>query len=341
VVHCDLKPANILFGADGRAKLADFGISHFPSAMLTRTWSTQAGFVAGTLPYMSPEQADGVRDEPRSDIYALGATLYRMLTGRPYLDFDQRETPVTQVRNVRGIQEEMPLPPSAYAPGVPTALDQTVLRMLAKRPDDRYQSANALRAELLRLAQSASRPPGVACRQALRAPAGTGPRQHSSASGNTAIARRRHAWCTSKPPRSSCTSKTSPLAEQCLTGAARCHSEQPKEMVDSADAVYGGRMAWPSSLLLRAHGHRGDTAVHSWGISGLVAHRLLAYAHGPLQRCRWCPAGRPASCAGHRLWLGAGHFPRALRARGSHRQQLRISLGDDQFRTFAIKRGKK
>jgi len=71
VVHCDLKPANILFDARSSAKVADFGIAHVSGEMLTRTWQTPAGFAAGTLPYMSPEQTDGVRDDPRVDVYAL------------------------------------------------------------------------------------------------------------------------------------------------------------------------------------------------------------------------------------------------------------------------------
>ena len=83
VVHCDLKPANILFAADGEAKVADLGIAHVSEEMLSRTWLTPAGFVAGTLPYMSPDQAEGVRDDPRVDVYAVGAVLYRMLTGQP------------------------------------------------------------------------------------------------------------------------------------------------------------------------------------------------------------------------------------------------------------------
>ncbi|MEJ2736793.1 MAG: serine/threonine-protein kinase [Anaerolineae bacterium] len=94
VVHCDLKPHNILFDAGGGAKVADFGIAHVSGEMLTRSWMTPAGFVAGTLPYMSPEQTDGVRDDPRVDVYAVGAVLYRMLTGQTYLDLDARETPL-------------------------------------------------------------------------------------------------------------------------------------------------------------------------------------------------------------------------------------------------------
>jgi uncharacterized protein YraI len=150
VVHCDLKPANILFTAEGHAKVADFGIAHIPAESLTRTWATPAGFAAGTVPYMSPEQADGVRDDPRVDVYALGAVLYRMLTGRPYLDFDTRETPAAQARNVGRIQTEAPVPPSTYNRHVAAWLDAVVLKALAKQPAERYSSAAALGEALCR-----------------------------------------------------------------------------------------------------------------------------------------------------------------------------------------------
>ncbi|HSJ55909.1 MAG TPA: serine/threonine-protein kinase, partial [Anaerolineae bacterium] len=132
VVHCDLKPHNILFDAHGAAKVADFGIAHVPGEMLTRSWMTPAGFVAGTLPYMSPSQADGVRDDPRIDVYAVGAVLYRMLAGRPYLGFDERETPGAQADNVYRIRHEAPAVPSIYNPAVPAWLDAVVLKALAK-----------------------------------------------------------------------------------------------------------------------------------------------------------------------------------------------------------------
>ncbi len=150
VVHCDLKPANVLFTADGHAKVADFGIAHVPREMFSRSWATVLGFVAGTLPYMSPEQADGVRDDPRADLYALGAVLYRMLTGRTYLDFDERDTPGAQARNVGRIQTEQPQPPSSHNRRVPAWLDAVVLRALAKRPDERFATAGELLAALTR-----------------------------------------------------------------------------------------------------------------------------------------------------------------------------------------------
>ncbi len=149
VVHCDLKPANILFTEDGTAKVSDFGIAHVSGEMLTRSWMTPAGFVAGTLPYMSPEQTEGVRDDPRLDVYALGAVLYRMLTGRLYLDFDPREIPAATASNVMRIQNEQPKPPSTQHRRVDAWLDAVVLKALAKRPEDRYATADELRVALV------------------------------------------------------------------------------------------------------------------------------------------------------------------------------------------------
>jgi serine/threonine protein kinase len=149
VVHCDLKPANILFSSEGSAKVADFGIAHVSEEMLTRTWMTPQGFVAGTLPYMSPEQADGARDDPRVDLYALGAVLYRMLSGHLYLEFDERDTPGATADNVNRMRQEQPLPPSTRNRRIPAWLDGVVLTALAKRPEDRYASAGAMRAALL------------------------------------------------------------------------------------------------------------------------------------------------------------------------------------------------
>jgi formylglycine-generating enzyme required for sulfatase activity len=149
IVHCDLKPANILLAVDGAAKVADFGIAHISGEALTRSWLTPAGFVAGTLPYMSPEQADGVRDDPRIDVYAVGAVLYRTLTGQTYLAFDPHETPRSQAENVGRIYNERPIPPSTHNGGIPAWLDGVVLKALAKRPDERYASTGVLRAALI------------------------------------------------------------------------------------------------------------------------------------------------------------------------------------------------
>jgi tRNA A-37 threonylcarbamoyl transferase component Bud32 len=154
VVHCDLKPANILFTAGdarsrlGEVKVADFGIAHVSDQMLSRSWMTPAGFAAGTLPYMSPEQADGVREDPRVDVYALGAVLYRMLTGRTYLEFDERETPGAQADNVNRMRSMQPEPPSTHQRRVPAWLDEVVLKALSKEPEDRFASVAEMQAAL-------------------------------------------------------------------------------------------------------------------------------------------------------------------------------------------------
>ena len=158
VVHCDLKPANILFTASGEAKVADFGIAHISDQLVERTWHTRAGFVAGTLAYMSPEQANGVRDDPRIDVYALGAVLYRMLTGRPYLQFDTRDTPAAQAENVMRIRTQRTVPPSKYNPRVPAWLDRVTLKALTKDVDDRFASTAQLRDALLRQGQGVAAP---------------------------------------------------------------------------------------------------------------------------------------------------------------------------------------
>ncbi len=149
VVHCDLKPSNVLLAADGSAKVADFGVAHVSDQVVTRSWITPGGFAGGTLPYMSPEQTDGVRDNPRVDIYALGAILYRALTGRMYLDFDQRDTPRAQSDNVQRITSQEPVPPSSHNRRIPSWLEAVVLKALAKQPEDRYASAEEFRSALL------------------------------------------------------------------------------------------------------------------------------------------------------------------------------------------------
>ena len=171
VVHCDLKPANILFAADGTAKVADFGIAHVPEQALTRSWHAPAGFVAGTLPYMSPEQTEGVRDDPRIDIYAMGAGLFRMLTGHTYLDFDTRETPAAQAGNIDRIHQQAPIAPSSRNPGVAEWLDAIVLTALSKRPEYRFDSTQAMADALESRTAPQLTPPPLTPAPALPSPA--------------------------------------------------------------------------------------------------------------------------------------------------------------------------
>jgi len=148
VVHRDIKPANILVCPDGRVKVADFGIakavedsepSHpSPSEALTGT-----GTIVGTAQYLSPEQVDGRPVDGRADVYALGVVLYEMLTGRP--PFTGETDMAVALKHIT----TDPLAPRQVRAGVPAALEQIVLRAMAKAPDARYQSAADLQRALL------------------------------------------------------------------------------------------------------------------------------------------------------------------------------------------------
>jgi len=129
VVHRDIKPSNIIILADGTAKVADFGIARLESSNLT-----QAGMVLGTPGYMSPEQFMGQTVDGRSDLFSAGVILYQLLTG---------EKPFTGSLTtiMHKVLQEEPLPPSKLNVQVPRAFDAVIRKALAKRPDERYQTA--------------------------------------------------------------------------------------------------------------------------------------------------------------------------------------------------------
>ncbi|HVC70497.1 MAG TPA: Stk1 family PASTA domain-containing Ser/Thr kinase [Acidimicrobiales bacterium] len=141
VVHRDVKPGNVLITEDGIVKVTDFGIAR---AINTEESLTQTGAVMGTATYFSPEQAEGMGVDARSDIYSLGVVLFEMVTGRPPFLGD---TPVAVAsKHVR----ENPPTPREINPSVPPDLEAIILKCLAKAPDYRYATGDDLRTDLLR-----------------------------------------------------------------------------------------------------------------------------------------------------------------------------------------------
>nr|WP_211244405.1 Stk1 family PASTA domain-containing Ser/Thr kinase [Actinospica robiniae] len=142
IVHRDIKPANVMLTRGGAVKVMDFGIARaMGDAGMTMT---QTAAVIGTAQYLSPEQAKGEQVDARSDLYSTGCLLYELLTGRPPFIGD---SPVAVAyQHVR----EAAQPPSFYDPEVPAVVDSIVMKSLAKHPDERYQSADEMRADLER-----------------------------------------------------------------------------------------------------------------------------------------------------------------------------------------------
>jgi serine/threonine protein kinase len=130
IIHRDIKPSNVLMDVNGLVKVTDFGIARaadLPSI-------TQLGAVVGTQQYMAPEQGQGLKVDIRSDLYSLGVLLYQMLSGR--LPFEGRTTEEVLRKQLQNAQPSL----AAVAPQVPTALAQVVEKLMAKDPDDRYQT---------------------------------------------------------------------------------------------------------------------------------------------------------------------------------------------------------
>ena len=143
IVHRDMKPANVMIDKSGAVKVMDFGIARAMSD--TSATMTQTSAVMGTAQYLSPEQARGIKVDPRSDIYSMGCVLFELLTGEPPFTGD---SPVAVAH--QHVHEDPPWP-SHVKPEIPRELDSVVLKAMSKNKDNRYQSAADLRADLIKV----------------------------------------------------------------------------------------------------------------------------------------------------------------------------------------------
>jgi serine/threonine protein kinase len=146
IVHGDVKPANIRVTPAGEVKIMDFGLARLPSSA-----ATESGRLLGTVQYMAPEQVEGAPVDHRADIFSLGAIAYEMVARRKPFPGDSLAAVMLQI--LHGAPDPAALPATAYSPG----LERIILKALAHDRSERYQSLEALHADLARLVKDAAR----------------------------------------------------------------------------------------------------------------------------------------------------------------------------------------
>ena len=140
IIHCDIKPQNMLISESGELKLTDFGISH---VLDTLSRESDTDEIWGSPYYIAPEIARGADPSPASDVYSMGIVMYEVLTRRlPFLGDDV-------LTLVEKHQDEKPIPPLKLNKEIPVSINSIILKSLSKEPDQRYPDASALLSELI------------------------------------------------------------------------------------------------------------------------------------------------------------------------------------------------
>ncbi|HKW69662.1 MAG TPA: serine/threonine-protein kinase [Candidatus Dormibacteraeota bacterium] len=149
IVHRDMKPENVLISDEGMVKVADFGIARLMDDTGLGGTATKTGTTVGTPQYMSPEQVASSKVDGRSDLYSAGIMLYELVAGQPPFTASDADGPFTLM--AKHVQAP-PKPPSVFQPGLNPELESVIMKSLAKRPEDRFQSGHEFDEAMARVA---------------------------------------------------------------------------------------------------------------------------------------------------------------------------------------------